>query len=67
MIRLAADENVDGNIVNGVLRREPDADLVYVQQAGLTGTDDPTLLGVGRGRGPDRAHARRFDHDKVRL
>jgi hypothetical protein len=44
MLRLAADENFNMHIVNGILRRLPDVDIVRVQDAGLTGSDDPTVL-----------------------
>ncbi len=44
MIRLAADENLNRDIVRGVLRREPALDIVRVQDAGLSGADDPTVL-----------------------
>lgn len=44
MLRLAADENLDGAIVRGVLRRKPSLDIVRVQDAGLSGKDDPTIL-----------------------
>ena len=44
MLRLAADENFNNNIVRGLLRRKPDADFVRVQDAGLSGADDPTVL-----------------------
>ena len=44
MLRLAADENFNNNIVRGVLRRRPDADFVRVQDAGFSGADDPTVL-----------------------
>jgi hypothetical protein len=44
VLRLAADENFNNNIVRGLLRREPDADFVRVQGAGLSGADDPTVL-----------------------
>jgi hypothetical protein len=35
MLRFAVDENFNMHIVNGVLRRLPDADIVRVQDAGL--------------------------------
>ena len=41
MLRLLADENFNGDIVRGVLLRQPDVDLVRVQDAGLTEVDDP--------------------------
>ena len=44
MLRLAADENFNNDIVRGVLRRNPAADIVRVQDAGLSGADDPTIL-----------------------
>src|SRR6476660_9171194 len=44
MLRFAADENLDGAIVRGVLRRKPDLDIVRIQDAGLSGKDDPTVL-----------------------
>ncbi len=43
-MRFAADENLNNNIVRGVLRARPSADLVRVQEVGLTGADDPTIL-----------------------
>jgi len=44
VLRLAADENFNNNIVRGILRRRRDADLVRVQDVGLSGADDPTVL-----------------------
>lgn len=44
MLRLAADENFNMHIVNGILRRLPGLDIVRVQDAGLAGSDDPTVL-----------------------
>ncbi len=44
MIRLAVDENFNGRIVDGVRRNNPDLDLVRVQDVGLRGADDPTIL-----------------------
>ena len=44
MISLPADENLDGNIVRGVLRRVRGVDIVRVQDVGLTGADDPAVL-----------------------
>lgn len=44
MLRLAADENFNNNIVRGLLRRKPDADFVRVQDVCLSGADDPTVL-----------------------
>jgi hypothetical protein len=44
VLRLAAGEHFNNNIVRGVLRRRPGADSVRVQDAGLSGADDPTVL-----------------------
>lgn len=44
MIRLAADENLNRDIVRGILRRNPRVDIVRVQDAGLSGANDPTVL-----------------------
>ena len=44
MIRFAADENFNNGIVRGLLRRKADLDIVRVQDAGLSGADDPTVL-----------------------
>ncbi len=44
MIRLAADENFNHAILDGLLRRLPDVDLVIVQRTALLGAADPALL-----------------------
>ena len=44
MLALAADENFNNDVVRGILRRKPDVDIVRVQDAGLSGADDPTVL-----------------------
>jgi predicted nuclease of predicted toxin-antitoxin system len=44
MLRLAADENFSGDIVRGLLRRNPKLDIVRVQDVGLSGADDPSVL-----------------------
>jgi hypothetical protein len=41
---LLADENLNNNIVRGVRLRDPDIDLVRVQDVGLSGANDPTVL-----------------------
>ena len=43
-IRFVADENFNNNIIRGLLRRHPDLDIVGIQDAGLSGADDPTVL-----------------------
>ena len=44
MLRLAADENFNNDIIRGLLRRRPDLDIVRAQDAGLSGADDPAIL-----------------------
>ena len=44
MLRLAADENLNNDIIRGLLRRRPDLDIVRVQDTELCGADDPTVL-----------------------
>ena len=43
-MRWAADENFNNDIIRGLLRRKPDVDIVRVQDVGLSGADDPTVL-----------------------
>ena len=44
MTRWAADENFDNNIIRVLRTRAPGINLVRVQDAGLSGADDPTVL-----------------------
>lgn len=44
MLRFAADENVNGDVVRGLLRRNPKLDIVRIQDVGLSGTDDASVL-----------------------
>jgi hypothetical protein len=44
VLRLAADENFNGTILTGLRDRRPDLDIVRVQDANLSGADDPTVL-----------------------
>ncbi len=44
MLRLLADENLNGDILRGLLLRKPDLDVVRVQDVGLAGTSDPDVL-----------------------
>jgi len=49
VIKLATDENFDGDLLRGLLRRQPDLDVVRVQDAGLGETPDPV---ISNGRRP---------------
>ncbi len=44
MLRLAADENFNNNILRGLLRRNPALDIVRIQDTPLSGADDPAVL-----------------------
>ncbi len=44
MLRFVADENFNQNIIRGLLRRKPDIDIVFIQNVGLSGANDPTVL-----------------------
>ncbi|MGA7730463.1 MAG: DUF5615 family PIN-like protein [Chloroflexia bacterium] len=44
MLKLLADEHVPMQLILGLLRREPDLDIVRVQDGGLHGWLDPDLL-----------------------
>jgi predicted nuclease of predicted toxin-antitoxin system len=44
MLRLLADENFDNTVVRGLFRRNPKIDIIRVQDVGLSGKDDPTIL-----------------------
>jgi len=43
-VRFLTDENFNGSILRGILRRIPDLDIVRVQDVGLRHADDPTIL-----------------------
>jgi len=44
MLRLLSDENFHGDIVRGLLLRQPDLDLQRVQDVGLRQWEDPEVL-----------------------
>ncbi len=45
MLLLATDENFNNDIMRGLLRRNPDLDIVRIQDEGLSGAVDPMILG----------------------
>jgi hypothetical protein len=52
VIRFLADENFNGRILRGLLRRVPDLDVVRAQDVeALQGADDPVLLAWAAERG----------------
>lgn len=44
MVLFCADENFNHDIVRGLLRRKPDLDIVSIQEVGLAGAYDRTVL-----------------------
>ena len=44
MVQFLADENFNNQIVRGILRKQSRIDIVRVQDVGLSGADDPTVL-----------------------
>jgi hypothetical protein len=44
MLRFLADKNFNNDILRGSLRHQPELDIPRVQDSGLSGADDPTLL-----------------------
>ena len=71
MLRFLADENFNNDIVRGVRRRNPAVDLVRVQDEGLSGADDPTILEWAAQAGRvvlthDVSTMTRYAYDRVR-
>src|SRR5438445_13873638 len=71
MLRFAADENFNNDIVRGVRRRNPAVDIVRVQDAGLSGVEDPAVLEWAAQSGRvllthDVATMTRYAYDRVR-
>ncbi len=71
MLRLVADENFNYDIVRGILRRNPGADIVRVQEVGLSGADDPSVLEWAAREGRilvthDVATMTRYAYERVR-
>jgi hypothetical protein len=50
-MRFLADENFDNRILRGLLRKDPTADIVRVQDTEIVGADDPTVLEWAAGEG----------------
>ncbi len=50
-MRFLADENFDNHIVRGLLRENPDIDLIRVQDTEVWQADDPAVLAWAAGAG----------------
>jgi hypothetical protein len=71
VIRLASDENFDGDILRGLLRLLPDLDVSRVQDVGLAGSLDPDILAWAADEGRillthDRETVPGFAYDRIR-
>jgi len=71
LIRLAADENLNNDILRGVLRRNPEVDIFRIQDAGLSGAEDPAVLEWAAQEGRillthDVATMTRYAYERVR-
>jgi predicted nuclease of predicted toxin-antitoxin system len=71
MLKFLVDENFDNTIVRGLFRRNPTLDMVRVQDVGLSGKDDPTILEWAAQEGRvllthDVATITRYAYDRVR-
>ncbi len=71
MVSLAADENLDNAIVRGLRRKSPQVDIVRIQDIGLSGADDPTILEWAAGAGRvlvthDVSTISRYAYERVR-
>jgi hypothetical protein len=71
LLRLVADENFNYDIVRGILRRNPGADIARVQEVGLSGADDPSVLEWAAREGRilvthDVATMTRYAYERVR-
>jgi hypothetical protein len=71
VIRLLADENFNNNIVRVVRLRDPEIDVVCVQDVGLSGADDPSVLAWAAEQGRvllthDVATITAFAYERVR-
>jgi predicted nuclease of predicted toxin-antitoxin system len=71
VIRFAADENFNHTITRGLLRRRPDLDVVRVQDAGLSGAEDESVLEWAASEGrmlltQDAKTVTKFAFDRVR-
>lgn len=70
MLKLAIDENFDGALVHGMRRRMPTADILRIQDAGLLGADDPTIVAWAAAEGRilvsfDRSSLGAFAYERV--
>ena len=51
MIRFAADENFNWNVVRGIRQQDPSVDILTVQEAGMQGAPDEDVLAWAESEG----------------
>ena len=51
MLRLAADENLNNDIIRGLIRHGGTVDIVRIQDAEMAGASDPAILEWAAGEG----------------
>jgi Domain of unknown function (DUF5615) len=51
VLKLAGDQNFNGDILRGLFRQRPNLDVVRVQDIGLSATPDPDILAWAAGEG----------------
>lgn len=71
MLLLISDENFNNDIVRGLLRRNPELDIVRVQEVELRGEEDPVILEWAANEGRvllthDAATMTYFAYERVR-
>lgn len=71
MLRLASDADFNGDILRGLLRRQPDLGIVRIQDVGLRTADDETILEWAAAAGRillthDRTTMPDFAYERVR-
>lgn len=69
-MKFLTDENFEGDIFRGLLRRQPDLDIVRVQDVGLLEADDLTILAWADGQSRillthDRRTMPRFAYERM--
>lgn len=72
MLRFLADENFNERVIRGVLRQNPDVDIVRVRDVGLSAADDPTVLEWAAQQGRvvlthDVATMTRFAYERIQV
>lgn len=70
MLKLLSDENLNGDIIRGLFLRQPNLDLLRVQDVGLQELDDPAILEWAANNGRivlthDRATMPDFAYDRL--